>query len=346
MYEHLYEYLLCPVSSDDVKSQYEVVLGDWSSNPQVKSIYNYEPDSAIQMLGSPGRTFRCPEQCSCPEYPRCQDGVPVVVDGCGCCPVCARQQGDVCNSVHVCDATRKLQCTYVDSFFTTGICRVRRGQGCHVGDRDYRDGDTFKLDCRTQCTCQNGTYGCVSLCPQESVHPSAECHRPRLVEVQNGGCCREWMCESTLLEDRRKHCQTYTGDWTPCSTTCGMGVSSRISNANPECQLKNETRLCMLRPCPKPGEEDMGKGNGHHRNHVCRATMRGSSPIRLTAEGNCTSLEPLLPKFCGHCTDRHCCLPKVTTNRKVQFQCDDEEGHILVQKDFMWILKCDCSTAC
>lgn len=37
--------------------------------------------------------------------------------------VCARQQGDVCNSIQVCDATRKLQCTYADPFSATGICR-------------------------------------------------------------------------------------------------------------------------------------------------------------------------------------------------------------------------------
>ncbi|GFQ81543.1 protein CYR61 [Trichonephila clavata] len=70
------------------------------------------------------RSIRCPERCHCPDaYPQCQDGVPVVMDGCGCCPVCARQQGDVCNTVQVCDVTRKLQCIYVDAFFTTGICR-------------------------------------------------------------------------------------------------------------------------------------------------------------------------------------------------------------------------------
>ncbi|GIY21638.1 CCN family member 1 [Caerostris darwini] len=210
------------------------------------------------------RSVRCPERCYCPGIdPQCQDGVPLVMDGCGCCPVCARQQGDVCNAVQLCDVTRKLQCIYVDAFSTSGICRVRRGQGCRVGQSDYKDGDTFKLDCRTQCTCQNGTYGCVSLCPHENVRPSAECHHPRLVKM-HGSCCREWLCESTLYEDRKKHCQPFTSEWTACSTTCGMGVSTRVSNANPECQLKNETRLCLLRPCPTEDSPHMAIPHGHH----------------------------------------------------------------------------------
>ncbi|XP_035218723.1 CCN family member 1-like [Stegodyphus dumicola] len=294
------------------------------------------------------RSFRCPETCRCPEtYPQCQDGVPVVIDGCGCCPVCARQQGDICNSVQVCDVTRKLQCIYADPFSTSGICRVRRGQGCHVGQSNYRDGETFKLDCRTQCTCQNGTYGCVSLCPHENVRPSSKCHHPQLVKMHES-CCREWLCDSTLMEDRKKHCQSYTSEWTPCSTTCGMGISSRISNDNPECELKNETRLCLLRPCPSGEDLQLITPHGHHvrKNHVCRATVRSTTPIRLTDDGNCTSVELYQPKYCGYCTSHHCCHPKVTTSKKIQFKCIDEEGTNIMQKEVLWIIKCNCTTVC
>ncbi|GBM83860.1 Connective tissue growth factor [Araneus ventricosus] len=224
---------------------------------------------------------------------------------------------------------------------------VRRGQGCHVGQSDYRDGDTFKLDCRTQCTCQNGTYGCVSLCPHENVRPSAECHHPQLVKM-HGSCCREWLCESTLYEDRKKHCQPYTSEWTPCSTTCGMGISSRVSNANPECQLKNETRLCLLRPCSTRDGPEMAIPHGHHvrKNHMCRATVRSNTPIRMTDEGNCTSVALYQPKYCGYCTSHRCCHPKVTTSKKIQFRCVDDEGVILIQKEVMWIMKCNCTTVC
>ncbi|KFM77624.1 Protein CYR61, partial [Stegodyphus mimosarum] len=90
------------------------------------ALYTWQPTSGgVMMIDD--RSFRCPETCRCPEtYPQCQDGVPVVIDGCGCCPVCARQQGDICNSVQVCDVTRKLQCIYADPFTTSGICRGKR----------------------------------------------------------------------------------------------------------------------------------------------------------------------------------------------------------------------------
>lgn len=44
-------------------------------------------------------------------------------------------------------------------------------------------------------------------------------------------------------------CFPQTTDWTECSTTCGMGISSRVTNNNPDCQLVRETRLCQVRQC-------------------------------------------------------------------------------------------------
>lgn len=44
-------------------------------------------------------------------------------------------------------------------------------------------------------------------------------------------------------------CFLQTTDWSPCSATCGMGVSSRVTNSNAECQLVKETRLCQIREC-------------------------------------------------------------------------------------------------
>lgn len=86
--------------------------------------FTYVPSLYFQLLAE--LSFRCPDICHCPATPsQCQDGVPLVLDGCGCCMVCARQQGDVCNSIQVCDATRKLQCIYADPFSTSGICRGR-----------------------------------------------------------------------------------------------------------------------------------------------------------------------------------------------------------------------------
>ena len=66
---------------------------------------------------------------------------------------------------------------------------------CFVDGVTYKDGEQFQPDCARVCTCQNGFYGCVSKCPQESKRPSDDsCHNPRLLPVP-GKCCKEWTCE-------------------------------------------------------------------------------------------------------------------------------------------------------
>ena len=44
-------------------------------------------------------------------------------------------------------------------------------------------------------------------------------------------------------------CFPVTTNWTECSSTCGMGVSSRETNDNLVCRLVRETRLCEIRSC-------------------------------------------------------------------------------------------------
>uniref|UniRef100_F7BF33 Cellular communication network factor 1 like n=1 Tax=Xenopus tropicalis TaxID=8364 RepID=F7BF33_XENTR len=50
----------------------------------------------------------------------------------------------------------------------------------------------------------------------------------------------------------RATCAIQTTDWSHCSKSCDMGVSSRITNDNPQCKLMKETRLCQIRPCRDP----------------------------------------------------------------------------------------------
>lgn len=67
----------------------------------------------------------CPSVCVCPrEPPKCDLGVSLVMDGCGCCKVCARQLNEDCSNTQPCDHLKGLQCNFGASRGATkGICR-------------------------------------------------------------------------------------------------------------------------------------------------------------------------------------------------------------------------------
>ncbi|XP_077601181.1 CCN family member 1-like [Stigmatopora nigra] len=135
-----------------------------------------------------------------------------------------------------------------------------------------------------------------------------------------------------ILESR---CLPQTTDWTECSTSCGMGISSRITNNKPDCQLIRETRLCMIRTCDlalplaKKGKK-------------CQKTVRPQEPVQIAFAG-CLTEQHYRPRTCGSCTDGRCCQPSVSRTVQLRFRCPDGESF---SRNMMWIQRCSCSKRC
>ncbi len=49
--------------------------------------------------------------------------------------------------------------------------------------------------------------------------------------------------------DPSLNCIEQTTEWGACSQTCGMGLSTRVTNKNRRCEMVKQSRLCMIRPC-------------------------------------------------------------------------------------------------
>lgn len=49
--------------------------------------------------------------------------------------------------------------------------------------------------------------------------------------------------------DSSLNCIEQTTEWGACSQTCGMGVSTRVTNKNRRCEMVKQSRLCTIRPC-------------------------------------------------------------------------------------------------
>lgn len=89
--------------------------------------------------------------------------------------------------------------------------------------------------------------------------------------IQQGTIFRWWAhrgCPSPAayrLEDTygpdptmmRANCLVQTTEWSACSKTCGMGISTRVTNDNAFCRLEKQSRLCMVRPCEADLEENI-----------------------------------------------------------------------------------------
>ncbi|XP_071230939.1 CCN family member 2b isoform X1 [Salvelinus alpinus] len=315
----------------------------------------------------------CSDPCDCPsDLPPCPFGTSLVLDGCGCCKVCARQAGEPCTFLEPCDHHKGLYCDYaVLSDTEHGICMAQEGQTCDLGGVIYRSGETFQPSCKHQCVCMNGEIGCVPTCASDVWLPSPDCPYPRRIQIP-GKCCEEWVCDQSPqdnpyqsamagseihplvsssplsvyrevsahgpvpAESPRENCIVQTTKWDECSATCGMGVSSRVTNDNERCQLERQTRICMIRPCHVEQEKDIKRGK------KCVRTPKSLRGMRFQLSG-CSSSRIYKPKFCGVCTDGRCCTPHTTVTAEVEFHCP--EGDTFRRK-MMFIKTCSCHHDC
>uniref|UniRef100_A0A3Q0RNV1 Uncharacterized protein n=1 Tax=Amphilophus citrinellus TaxID=61819 RepID=A0A3Q0RNV1_AMPCI len=284
-------------------------------------------------------TARCPAVCECPAEPLvCPPGVSSLPDRCGCCKVCAAQLNQDCSPARPCDHHKGLECNYGnDVTVAWGICRAKsEGRTCEYNGRIYQNGESFRAGCKHQCTCIDGAVGCAPLCNNKLPPASPSCPYPQLVRTP-GQCCFSVDCNTGTWRLPPKHqvccvnqpayrhqthpleekCPVQTTDWSPCSRSCGMGVSSRLTNKNPQCKMKRQTRICTIRPCHSltvPAKK--GKS--------CSPTQKAPEPIHLSY-GECVSVRLYRPNYCGVCTDGWCCSPRRTRTVPVSFVCPDGE---------------------
>lgn len=136
--------------------------------------------------------------------------------------------------------------------------------------------------------------------------------------------------------DMLGNCQKEPTEWTHCSKTCGAGISTRLIWSNASCTPRAQRRVCMIRPCGQflqDGQYTVIKGG-----KKCTRLVRPVEAETWTFKG-CQTQRPLIPNYCGYCSNGRSCVPSKTHTVPLKFQC---EGGTEVSRKVMWVQNCIC----
>lgn len=291
----------------------------------------------------------CQWPCKCRQRPHCAPGVSSVLDGCGCCKSCARQIREPCNERDVCDPHKSMYCDFSadQPRYEVGVCAYLMAVGCDLNGAHYENGEGFQPSPLYKCTCIAGAIGCTPAFIQK---PAALLGPAPLMGnmpagLRSGQSAKKQQQETTYMSAYRdpplawkKNCLIQTTPWSPCSKTCGLGISLRVNNDNGKCEMRKDRRLCLLRPCEKSVMRSVKVPKGK----TCRPKFQAKKAEKLTLSG-CTSTKKFKPMYCGVCTDKRCCVPNKSSMIKVNFTCKAGSN---TQWKMQWITSCVCQRKC